>query len=168
MQPLTLFSKSPIRQVITVIHKPSAQSSIRPELIVPRIWMCLLGSMRPELIKPRGCLLLLTTIFRVDHYHCVSVSGVALFGSTKQNLLFLCRLLPALLDPGTRLPPYPWLLLSTREPLLLQAGWKGKRGSGGTSTDTASGEKAECTGLCPGWCGWSLKRKHPSTMHYFI
>ena len=77
MQPLTLFAKSPIRQVITVIPKPSAQSSIRPELIVPRIWMCLLGSMRPELIKPRGFLLLLTTIFRVDHYHCVSVSGVA-------------------------------------------------------------------------------------------
>ena len=102
------------------------------------------------------CFMLLTGVFRADHYHCVSVSGVALFGSTKQNALFLCRSLPALLDPGTRLPPYPWLLLSTREPLLLQAGWKGKRGSGGTSTDTASGEKAECTGLCPGWFGWSL------------
>ena len=63
------FSKRSIRPVITVIPKSSAQSSIRPELIMTRIWMCLLAL--PDF------LLLLTVIFRVDHYHCVSVSGAA-------------------------------------------------------------------------------------------
>ena len=133
------------------------------------------------------CLVLLTGVFRRDHLCQCIRCGTVWFDKTKciVSLSFVTR------PPRPRHPPSTLSMVAaehTRASPPASGLWKGNqiptnrpRGSGGTSTDTTSGEKAECTGLCPGWFGWSLyvffyyyfyvrcaKRKHPSTMHYFI
>ena len=88
--------------------------------------------------------------------------GTVWFDKTKciVSLSFVTR------PPRPRHPPSTLSMVAaehTRASPPASGLWKGNqiptnrpRWSGGTSTDTTSGEKAECTGLCPGWFGWSL------------